>query len=108
MSKAIIRTAAARLALSVTLAIGTLILTALVDARPDRGPTPPSTVRFDVPAGAPWCGPVNELGTASCRYLTFERCLEAASANYRKCKPNPAAVMVPDEAPYWTYRSVFL
>jgi len=107
MSQAIIRTATTRLLISLALAVAALIFTSLVAARPDRVITPtPSTVRFDVPAGAPWCAPTD--GTHSCRYLTFESCLKAEPADYRACKPNPAAVAVPDDTHYWTYQSVFL
>jgi Protein of unknown function (DUF3551) len=93
---------------SVVLALAALILTSFFDARPNPGPDLGGTVRFDAPAGRPWCGPADSPGARSCRYSTFEQCLAAASADYRTCKPNPAAVVIHDDVPYWTYRSVFL
>ena len=66
-----------------------------------------SPVRLEQAGTGRWCGPADRLGTRSCRYSTFENCLAAAS-DYRTCWPNPAAVAVPDDATYWTYRSVFL
>jgi hypothetical protein len=98
----------ASLVTSIALALAALILTSFFGAGPTPGTDADGTVRFDAPASRPWCGPADEPGATSCRYSTFEQCLAAASADYRTCKPNPAAVVIHDDAPYWTYRSVFL
>ena len=93
---------------SVVLALAALILTSFLDARPDPGAGAGDPISFDAPVARPWCGPADSPGARSCRYSTFEQCLAAARADYRTCKPNPAAVVVHDDVPYWTYRSVFL
>jgi len=103
-----------RLWVVLALAFAALILTPSFDAPLDRdagidrGMIARDAMPAEAATGAPWCGPVNGLDVSSCRYLTFERCLEAAGADYRSCKPNPAAIAVPNETPYWTYRSIFL
>jgi len=107
MSNIVSRMAAAKLAARLALAVAALILMCFLDARIEGGMGLGATQRFDVPSGAPWCGPVDGRGTKSCRYLSFEHCLAAANADYRSCKPNPTAVATPDDTPYWTYRSVF-
>jgi hypothetical protein len=107
MSKSISRALAARLGLSLALGVTVLVVMSFLGARVDRATSLGEISRIHVPAGAPWCGPVDQHGNMDCRYLTFERCLEAADADYRTCKPNPAAIVVADDAPYWTYRSVF-
>jgi hypothetical protein len=98
----------ARIGLTIVLAVAALILTAFLDARPDSGSNVGNAVRFEQAGAGPWCGPADGLGARSCRYSTFEHCLAAASSDYRTCRPNPAALVVPDDATYWTYRSVFL
>jgi hypothetical protein len=98
----------ASLVTSIALALAALILTSFFAARPDLGTEAGETIRFDAPAGRPWCGPAERPGARSCHYSTFEQCLAAARADYRTCKPNPAAVVIHDDVPYWTYRSVFL
>ncbi|MFL6932092.1 MAG: hypothetical protein ACJ8FK_19435 [Xanthobacteraceae bacterium] len=90
------------------LALAALILTSFFDAGPNPGTGAGSTIHVESGAARPWCGPAERAGARSCRYWTFEQCLAAASADYRTCKPNPAAVVIHDDVPYWTYRSVFL
>lgn len=104
----IIGRATASLVSSIALELAALIMTLFLDARPTPRTDSRGTVRFDALAGRPWCGPADEAGATSCRYWTFEHCLAAARADYRTCKPNPAAVVIHDDVPYWTYRSVFL
>jgi len=93
---------------SIAVALAALVLTAFFDARPAPRTSAGGTVHIEGATARPWCGPAGEPGATSCRYSTFEQCLAAASSDYRTCKPNPAAVVVHDDVPYWTYRSVFL
>jgi hypothetical protein len=98
----------AALVTGLALTVAALALLSWLEAKPKPGVDPAHPAHGDGIAGRPWCGPASVTGARSCRYWTFEQCLAAARADYRTCKPNPAAVLVPDDMPYWTYRSVFL
>ena len=98
----------AALVTSLALAVSALFVMSLLEARPQPGAEAARPAHVDGIAGRPWCGPQGGTGARSCSYSTFEQCLAAARADYRTCKPNPAAVVAPDDVPYWTYRSVFL
>jgi hypothetical protein len=95
-----------RVALGAAVACLALILSAFLDARPEvyRGD---GAVRFDAPTG-PWCAATDGLGGKSCRFTTFEQCLNAAIGGRLTCRPNPAAAVITDEGPYRTYRSIYL
>ena len=95
-----------RLGLTLILALAALVLTCVFDARPDSGRL--IGPRAETQGAGRWCGPAATRGGRSCGYSTFDQCLAAASSDYRTCRPNPAALIVPDDATYWTYRSVFL
>jgi hypothetical protein len=107
MSELIRRVPRSGFALSLALAAAALVVASVGD-RSDRTNKVGGTVQFELPADAPWCGPADRLGVKTCRYSSFEDCLAAVRPDYRTCRPNPAAVVSPDDAPYWTYRSVFL
>jgi hypothetical protein len=98
----------AALVTSFALALAALALMSLLQAKPQSGADAAHPTHVDGIAARPWCGAEAGTGARSCRYWTFEQCLAAARADYRTCKPNPAAVVAPDDVPYWTYRSVFL
>jgi hypothetical protein len=98
----------AGLVISLGLALAALVLMSFLDARPQPSAHTAHPAPVDGIAARPWCGAEAGTGARSCRYSTFEQCLAAARADYRTCKPNPAAVVIPDDVPYWTYRSVFL
>ena len=98
----------AALVTSLALTVAALALLSLLDAKPKPGAAATHPAPVEGIAGRPWCGPETSTGARSCSYSTFEQCLAAARADYRICKPNPAAVVAPDDVPYWTYRSVFL
>ena len=101
------RTSARRIGLGAAIALAALILTAFLDARPDGGLVRGEPIRFDGPVSGPWCARMDGMGGKSCRYATFEQCLQAVNPAYGTCTPNPAALVVED-GPYWTYRSVYL
>jgi hypothetical protein len=96
-----------RVALSAAIGSVALFLSAFLDAGPDVR-RDDGAVRFDAPVTGPWCAPVDgQGGGRSCRFTTFEQCLNAALGGQLTCRPNPAAVIT-DEGPYRTYRSIFL
>jgi hypothetical protein len=96
-----------RIAISVAIALVALILTSFLGARPDSGSDINRAVPFDIPASGPWCGPRDAFGIRSCRYLTFDECLTAMRTIQGTCRPNPAAVVVDEDAAYRTYRPIF-
>ena len=108
MSGVINRLPKGRIGLSVLIGLGALVMTSFLDARPDTRPAGGHPIPSDLPAGAPWCGPRDGIAGSNCRYATFEQCLAAVGGAYATCRPNPSAVVITDEGPYRTYRSVFL
>jgi len=108
MSGVIDRMPIGRIGLSVLIGLGALVTTSFLDARPDSRPAVGRPIPSDLPIGAPWCGPRDGIAGSNCRYATFEQCLAAVGGAYATCRPNPSAVVIPDEGPYRTYQSVFL
>jgi len=107
MSGVISRAPIGKIALSVAIALVALILTSFLGARPNGGGDISAITLVDIPTAGPWCGPRDALGIRSCRYSTFDECLTAMSAIHGTCRPNPAAVVVTDDAAYRIYRPIY-
>jgi hypothetical protein len=87
-------------------AVGATIVAMMCDAPMDARRDGGEAVRTDGDAGAPWCVMVPERDR-NCAYPTFDRCLKAVESIGGTCRPNPAALLIADDGPYRTYRSIY-
>jgi hypothetical protein len=56
----------------------------------------------------PWCLAAHDRdGMRDCGYKTFDQCFTVASAIGGTCRPNFAAFLIPDDAPYRTYHAIY-
>jgi len=83
-------------------AVAAMTVDARIDGRRDSGVAVHTSAR----AGGPWCI-LDRDSRRNCGYLTFGQCLEAGDPIGGTCRPNPATLLIADDGPYRTYRSIY-
>jgi len=83
-------------------AVVAMTLDGRIDARRDSG----KAMHTNAHAGGPWCISDAE-SRRNCGYLTFGQCLDAGAPIGGTCRPNPATLLIADDGPYRTYRSIY-
>jgi hypothetical protein len=85
--------------------IGATIVAMTCDAR-DTHRDGRDAVHTDAHTGGYWCMAFDRDSRRNCAYLTFDQCLKAVDPIGGTCRPNPAALLIADDGPYRTYRSI--
>ena len=87
---------------AIVAAIVAMTCDARIDGRRDARDAPDT----DSLAAGPWCALDRDSGR-NCRYVTFDQCLKAAAPLGVACRPDPAMLLIADDGPYRTYRSIY-
>ena len=87
-------------------AIGAAVMAMAFDAHIDARRDGRDAVDMSARAGGPWCI-LDRDSRRNCGYLTFDQCLKAGNPIGGTCRPNPATLLIADDGPYRTYRSIY-
>jgi hypothetical protein len=83
-------------------AVVAMTVDAPIDSRRDIGNVMYTSAR----AVGPWCM-LDRDSRRNCGYLTFAQCVEVGDPIGGTCRPNPATLLIADDGPYRTYRSIY-
>ena len=94
------------ISLQVVGVLGAVVVAMTADARIDARRDSGKAVHTSARAGGPWCI-LDRDSRRNCGYLTFGQCLDAGGTIGGTCRPNPATLLIADDGPYRTYRSIY-